>query len=100
MVAFDSAAVVCDVYCDYRNPWNAALVDAAESVRFQRWSDDAIRGALADFWTRTGRAPAPADLSTEEWRGPTSRTLQRRYEASSERGPRSGRFPTNRDYPI
>jgi hypothetical protein len=71
--------VVCDVFCDYPNPWNAALVDAGACVRFQRWSDDAIRTALAEFWTRIGRAPAPADLHTERWRGPTSRTLQRRY---------------------
>ena len=74
-----SAAVVCDVYCDYRNPWNAALVDAGASVRFQRWSDDAIRAALADFWARTGRTPAPADVHTEHWSGPTLRTLERRY---------------------
>ena len=57
-----SAAVVCDVYGDYRNPWNAAILDAGASIRFQRWSDDAIRAALADFWTRTGRAPVRADL--------------------------------------
>jgi len=74
-----SAAVVCDAYCDYRNPWNAALVDAGASVRFQRWSDDAIRAALADFWMRTGRAPDPADLRTVAWRGPTPSTLRRRF---------------------
>ena len=74
-----SAAVVCDLYCEYRNPWNAALVDAGASPRFQRWSDDAIRAALADFWARTGRAPRPADLVTATWRGPTSRTLRRRF---------------------
>jgi len=74
-----SAAVVCDVYADYRSPWNAALVDAGAPVRFRRWSDDAIRAALAEFWTRTGRPPVPADLHTTSWHGPTSRTLRRRY---------------------
>lgn len=74
-----SAAVVCDAYADYRNPWNAALIDAGASVRFQRWSDEAIRAALADFWARTGRAPVNADLSTSTWNGPTARTLRRRY---------------------
>jgi len=74
-----SAAVVCDVYDEYRNPWNAALLDAGASVRFQRWSDETIRAALADFWTHTGRAPVRADLRTESWHGPTSRTLRRRY---------------------
>ena len=74
-----SAAVVCDAYDEYRNPWNAALIDAGASPRFQRWSDEAIRAALADFWTRTGRPPVPADLRTTAWHGPTSRTLRRRY---------------------
>lgn len=74
-----SAAVVCAAYDEYRNPWNAALADAGAPVRFQRWNDEAIRAALADFWTRTGRAPAPADLRTTSWHGPTSRTLRRRY---------------------
>ena len=74
-----SAAVVCDVYCDYRNPWNAALVDAGGSVRFQRWSDDAIRAALADFWARTGRAPDPAHLQIVAWRRPSPSTLRRRF---------------------
>ena len=74
-----SAAVVCDVYDEHRNPWNAALIDAGASVRFQRWSDEAIRAALADLWTRTGRAPRPQDLCTSNWHGPTLRTLRRRY---------------------
>ncbi len=74
-----SAAVVCDAYDEYRNPWNAALADAGAPVRFQRWNDEAIRAALADFWTRTGRAPGLTDLRTTRWRGPTSRTLRRRY---------------------
>jgi hypothetical protein len=74
-----SAAVVCDAYADYRNPWNAALTEAGAAVRFQRWSEDAIRAALADFWTRTGRAPSNADLGTSAWNGPGARTLRRRY---------------------
>jgi hypothetical protein len=74
-----SAAVVCDIYADYRSPWNAALVDAGASIRFQRWGDDATRAALAEFWTRTARAPVPADLHTAGWHGPTLRTLRRRY---------------------
>ena len=76
-----SAAVVCDVYGDYRNPWNAAILDAGASIRFQRWSDDAIRAALADFWTRTGRAPVSARIcwTSRTGAGPTSRTMQRRY---------------------
>jgi hypothetical protein len=74
-----SAAVVCDIYADFRNPWNAALLDAGASIRFQRWSDEATRAALAEFWTRTGRAPIPADLDTAGWHGPTLRTLRRRY---------------------
>lgn len=74
-----SAAIVCDVYADYHNPWNAAIVDAGASIRFQRWSNESARAALAEFWTRTGRAPVAADLCTTGWRGPTLRTLRRRY---------------------
>lgn len=74
-----SAAVVCDIYTDRRNPWNAAIAEAGASIRFQRWSDDTTRAALADFWTRTGRPPVPADLRTNSWRGPSARTLRRRY---------------------
>ena len=74
-----SAAVVCDIYADFRNPWNAALLDAGASIRFQRWTDEATRAALAEFWTRAGRPPVPADLHTTSWRGPTARTLRRRY---------------------
>jgi HNH endonuclease/Homeodomain-like domain-containing protein len=74
-----SAAVVCDVYADYRSPWNAALLDAGATIRFQRWSDDATRAALAEFWTRMGHAPMPGDLQTSSWHGPTARTLRRRY---------------------
>jgi hypothetical protein len=74
-----SAAVVCDIYSDYRNPWNAALLDAGAVVRFQRWSDEAIRAALAAFWTRSGRTPVPGDLRSASWDGPTVRTMRRRY---------------------
>jgi hypothetical protein len=74
-----SAAVVCDLYRDRDDPWNAALVDAGASVRFRRWSDDAIRAALGGFWTRTGRAPTATDLRDPAWRGPRAPTLRRRY---------------------
>jgi hypothetical protein len=74
-----SAAVVCDIYRDRADPWNAALVDAGVGVRFRRWNDDAIRSALAAYWTRTGRPPAAGDLQTPEWQGPTASTLRRRY---------------------
>lgn len=88
-----SAAVVCDVYGDYRSPWNAALLDAGGSVRFRRWSDDAIRTALADFWARTGRAPVPADLGTTNWSGPALRTLRRRYGSLEQAWARLGPVP-------
>ena len=74
-----SAAVVCNAYDEYRNPWNAALIDAEAPLRCWHWSDEAIRAALAGFWTRTGRAPAPADLRSSNWQGPTAATLRRRY---------------------
>lgn len=74
-----SAAVVCDIYCEFRNPWNAALVDAGAAVRFRRWSDEAVRASLAEFWTRTGRAPRPGDLRTTVWHGPGPETIRRRY---------------------
>jgi hypothetical protein len=74
-----SAAVVCDRYRDRADPWNAALRDAGVSVRFHRWSDDAIRAALAGFWSRTGRPPMLADVRDPAWRGPRAATLRRRY---------------------
>ena len=74
-----SAAVVCDFYRDRANPWNAALADAGARIRFRRWSDDAIRSALAAYWTRTGRPPAAGDVRAPEWRGPAASTLRRRY---------------------
>ncbi len=74
-----SAAVVCDVYRDRPDPWNAALAEAGATVGFRRWSDEAIRFALAAYWTRSGRAPTAEDLRTPEWPGPTASTLRRRY---------------------
>ena len=74
-----SAAVVCDLYRDRDDPWNAALADAGVAVRFRRWSDDAIRAALAAYWTRTGRPLAAEDLDASDWHGPTASTLKRRY---------------------
>jgi hypothetical protein len=88
-----SAAVVCDIYADHRNPWNAALLDAGASIRFRRWGDDAIRAALAEFWTRTDRPPVPADLATSSWQGPTSRTLRRRYGGLAQAWARLGPVP-------
>lgn len=89
-----SAAMVCDAYDEYRTPWNAALADAGAPLRFQRWSDQAIRAALADFWTRKGRPPAPADLRTTDWNGPTWRTLQRRYGGIEKAWQALGPVPT------
>ncbi|HEY1510459.1 MAG TPA: helix-turn-helix domain-containing protein [Solirubrobacteraceae bacterium] len=74
-----SAAVVCDLYADHADPWNAALADAGAQVRFRRWSDDAIRASLAGFWARTARPPVAADLLDEAWQGPTGPTIKRRY---------------------
>ncbi len=74
-----SAAVVCDVYREHANPWNAALADAGARVRFRRWSDDAIRSALAAYWTRTGRPPTADDVGAPGWYGPAASTLRRRY---------------------
>jgi hypothetical protein len=74
-----SAAVVCDLYRDRPDPWNAALAEAGAAVGFRRWSDEAIRFALAAYWTRSGRPPTPEDLRTSEWSGPTVSTLRRRY---------------------
>ncbi len=74
-----SAAVVCDLYSEQPSPWNAALVDAGARVRFHRWSDEAIRAALAGFWIQTGRVPHDADLRGSDWHGPHPATLRRRY---------------------
>jgi hypothetical protein len=74
-----SAAVICELYRERENPWNAALADAGADVCFRRWSDDAVRAALATFWARTGRAPEAADLRDPAWQGPCAPTLRRRY---------------------
>jgi hypothetical protein len=49
------------------------------TVRFRRWSDDAIRSVLADFWARKGRPPTVGHLRGPAWRGPQAPTLRRRY---------------------
>ena len=74
-----SAAVVCDLYADRDEPWNAALVEAGAAVRFRRWSDDAIRAVLAGFWAQTGRPPSAEDLDRPDWQGPCAATLRRRH---------------------
>ena len=74
-----SAAVVCDLYSDHDDPWNAALADAGARARFRRWSDDAVRAALAGFWARTARPPSAADLLDDAWQGPTAPTIKRRF---------------------
>jgi hypothetical protein len=89
-----SAAVVCDAYDDHRNPWNAALTDAGATIRFRRWTDDAIRDALAGFWTSTGRVPTRSDLQTTAWAGPTAVTLRRRYGSLTEAWQTLGPVPS------
>ena len=74
-----SAAVVCDLYADRPDRWNAALAEAGAAVGFRRWSDEAIRLALAAYWTRSGCPPTAEDLRASEWSGPTASTLRRRY---------------------
>jgi hypothetical protein len=74
-----SAAVVCDLYAERPDPWNAALRDAGADVHLRRWSDDSVRSALADFWVAQGRPPTGDDLGGALWRGPHPATLRRRY---------------------
>ena len=74
-----SAAVVCDLYRERDDPWNSALVDAGAKIRFQRWSDDTARAALAAFWIQTGRPPRASDLCGHVWHGPHPATLRRHY---------------------
>ena len=74
-----SASVVCDLYADAANPWNAALQDAGAPVRFRRWSDDAIRETLAAFHESAGHRPSAGDLRAAGWDGPHPKTLQRRF---------------------
>lgn len=86
-----SAAVVCDLYAERPDPWNAALRDAGVAVHRQRWSDELVRSALADFWVTHGRPPTDDDLAGVHWRGPHAATLRRRYggvaDAWGELGP-------------
>jgi hypothetical protein len=70
-----SAAVVASLYRD----WNAALRAAGAAPRERRWDDAAVRAALAAFWARTGRPPAPADVAAPGWPGPSRETLRRRF---------------------
>jgi Homing endonuclease associated repeat len=74
-----SAAVVCRLYAENADPWNAALRDAGLAPRARRWSDDAIRASLAGFWAAEGRPPRPRDLAGGTWQGPSVQTLRRRY---------------------
>ena len=92
-----SAAVVCERYRDRADPWNAALLDAGVTVRFQRWSDDATRAALAGFWARTGRAPTLADVRDPAWSGPRAATLRRRYGGEAAAWRALGPAPTESD---
>jgi hypothetical protein len=74
-----SAAVVCDLYAERPDPWNAALRDAGAGVHLRRWSDDSVRSALADFWVAHGRPPTSDDLTSAHWNGPHAATLRRRF---------------------
>jgi hypothetical protein len=65
-------------------------------VRFRRWTDDAIRAALASFWAQTGRAPDAEDLSRPEWQGPCAATLRRRYGGLDEAWQALGPVPVQR----
>jgi hypothetical protein len=74
-----SASAVCRLYAGQPDPWNAALSDAGAGHRHRRWSDAAVRLALANAWTRLGRPPVPGDVAAAEWDGPSAQTLRRRY---------------------
>jgi Homing endonuclease associated repeat len=74
-----SAAVVCELYRQRPDPWNATLRDAGAAIRVRRWTDESVRSALAGFWVQTGRAPGRPDLADGDWPGPHPRTLRRRY---------------------
>lgn len=87
-----SAAVVCALYGDCADPWNAALRDAGAGPRVRRWNDASVRAALADFWARAGRAPTPADVSA--WSGPSRETLRRRYGSVKAAWAQLGPVPT------
>jgi AcrR family transcriptional regulator len=79
-----SAAAVCAHYAGNPEPWNAALREAGAAGPARRWSDDAIRAALAGFWARAGRAPTAADLAGAAWTGPGRATLRRRFGGVAE----------------
>jgi hypothetical protein len=55
--------------------------------------DDAIRAALATFWTRTGRPPTNADVADPGWPGPCVQTLRRRFGGLAEAWQRLGPVP-------
>ncbi len=81
-----SAAVVCRLFPGHADPWNAALIEAGQPVRFERWSDARIRSSVAQFWVLTGRLPSPADLDGPFWSGPSGRTLRRRFGGVEQAG--------------
>ena len=91
--AWPTSAVVCRLYDDGPDPWNAALRDAGARARHRHWSDAAIRLALANAWTRLGRPPTAADLRSAEWDGPCSETLRRRYGGLAAAWERLGPVP-------
>jgi hypothetical protein len=91
------ASVVCHLYGDRDDPWNAALVDAGASVRVRRWSDAADRTALAAFWARTGRPPRAGDLRDATWSGPSAQTLRSRYGGVAEAWDALGPAPAEND---
>jgi len=74
-----SAAVVCRLFVQHADAWNAALIEAGQPVRFVRWSDARIRSSLAGFWALRGRLPSPDDLDGPFWTGPSAWTLRRRF---------------------
>ena len=81
-----SAAVVCRLFAGHDDPWNAALTQAGQPVRFERWSDARIRSSLAAFWALTGRLPSAADVDGPFWTGPSTRTLRRRFGGVEQAG--------------
>ena len=90
-----SAAVVCDLYRDRDDPWNAALVDAGAPVRFRRWSDDAVRAALgsllgADRASAHGRRSARSGLARSA-RADAAPPLRRRRGRMARARPGAGR---------
>ena len=80
------------------DPWNAALRDAGADVRFRRWSDDAVRSALADFWARTGGRPR-ATTSSAATGAARTRPLCAAATAGSPR-PGASSAPLRRHRPV